>query len=308
MAPEFFLPSAALVELAALHRTQRGGASMVPRRAALPAECSTPTKKGKGVRKHKGGGHHHRSLSYETIPNLPNAPVTISVGPSGDILITSGRSIEAPPAGNDGALQPSSLAPKRIGKPPPSRSLPVLEVTVACDVDALFDSFGGSLWARFLRERNHENVHVGPWEETSAGRVEEGGEDGCVALRKRSVHFDMTFSLPFVRGKHRTYDAHALVFEDPGRAYVVESTACVPSLPVGRCVTTAIQWHFAADEEDATRTVVTASYDVIFDKKTAMKGVIERSSASGINETMRDFEAFLARSYGVIADEGSLRK
>ena len=76
-----------------------------------------------------------------------------------------------------------------------------------------------------------------------------------------------------------------------GKVYALESKATVPTLPVGDSMYTLIQYCFTSRNKETS--FLQATYEIVYTKKTSLKSIIEKSSAGGIKENMKDVRAAL---------------
>ena len=183
--------------------------------------------------------------------------------------------------GEDGSKQSSrSLWPQQ------RKGGVVLDLIVECDVDSLWDLFtkdgaDSKFWKRFVKLRKYEEVSMGLWSNT-----EEKSRQ-----RERNFEYITGFKSHFIRGKHKTYETHLVTLSLEGKAYAMQCEAKVPTIPVGDCMYTVIQYCFG--KKTKTTSFLQATYEVVYTKKTYLKGTIEKSSASGIKENMKDVRATL---------------
>jgi len=172
--------------------------------------------------------------------------------------------------------------------PAPKRGGVVLDLMVDLDVKALWQLFVGdsqasTMWRRFCRHRKYEQVTMQAWDKDKGG-------DGVM---QRKCQYITGFKSHFIRGKHTTYETHTATVAEEGKTYVLVNETRVPTLPVGDCMHTVIQYCFAASKNKQS-SFLRASYEIVYTKKTSLKSVIEKSTAGGIKDSMRDLRATLA--------------
>ena len=113
------------------------------------------------------------------------------------------------------------------------------------------------------------------------------------------------FKSSFIRGKHKTYETHTITLSEAASVHCLEVKAKVPTLPIGDCMYTVVQYCFA--RRDASSSFLRSSYEIVYTKKASFKSLIEKNTASGIKDTMRDLRATLATITGVRSAPASAR-
>mmetsp|Transcript_5398 Transcript_5398/g.9742 ORF Transcript_5398/g.9742 Transcript_5398/m.9742 type:complete len:994 (-) Transcript_5398:50-3031(-) len=171
--------------------------------------------------------------------------------------------------------------------PPKKKGGLVLDLIVECEVETLWGLFTdnnetSTLWRRFFRHRKYDEVKMGSWTTLNEEK----------RVMERSNEYITGFKSSFIRGKHKTLETHTVTLAKEGIAYVLENKARVPTLPIGDCMYTVIQYCFAARNKKSA--YLQASYEIVYTKKTTFKSVIEKSTAGGIKDSMKDLQATLA--------------
>ena len=162
----------------------------------------------------------------------------------------------------------------------------VLDLIVDLPVQELWalftsDSEKSTMWRRLNRHRKYEEVTTGEW---SASK----GEG-----RERESTYITGFKSSFIRGKHKTYETHRVVLEPEGGAsFAMEVSARVPTLPIGDCMRTVVQYCMC--DRDGGSSFLRASYETVYTKTPMLKGQIEKNTAEGVRDNAKDLRATLA--------------